>query len=375
MKAFLRKRTRGNPLHPVHPANPAQATSRMRNGKQHGMKSKGVLILVVLLSPCTAQEVRPGPAEHSSGGQVLRLYLPRTAVTEKDRLTLGDVAVIHSGDSALAARAAALALGRAPWPAETLALSRMTILSRLASHGIPSRTIRFSGAAKVSVERKTKVVSAEQIARLAAEFVRQAEAAGDDGTTLELTGTVREMVLAAAAKVELKVRPARAQPAGHVAVEVVARRGKQELASVRVLFKRLYAHKVAVAVKEIKAGDPITPANARIETVNSPRPQTGWQSPYGLVATKRLRPGAQIDLASLSESGRSPAAKAAALTRLKRNDRVIIRVRGPGFVIMALGVVLEDGKVGDTVQVRNVDTQRVITGTIAPDGAVEPTMR
>lgn len=326
------------------------------------MRSKGTLILAALLSPCVAQGSRPELP-------VLRLYLPRTAVTEKDRLTLGDVAVIHSDDAALSAKASAVALGRAPWPAEKLALTRTTILSRLASHRIFRHRVRFSGAAKVTVERKTKVISAEQIARLADEFVKKHPPTADDGSVLERAGAVRELVLPVTAKVELKVRPAPASPPGHVVVEVVAQRGEKALASARVLFQRVYLHKVAVAVKQIEPGEAITPTNARIETVKSARPQRDWQNPYGLVATQRLDPGARIQPTSLQD------AKPRAPTKLKRNTRVIIRLRGPGFVILARGVLLADGKIGDTVQVRNVDTQAELTGKIMPDGSVEIPLR
>ena len=330
---------------------------------------KAMLLLAALLSPCAAQDPQPGAA-------IVRLHLPRSVWTEKVRLTLGDVAVIHSDSASRSAKAAAVLLGRAPWPGEKLAITRTTILSRLASCGVATRGVRFSGAEKVTVERKAKVVSAEQIARLAADCARKARRGADDGATLEPIGTVREMVLPVTAKVELKARPAATSPAGCVAVEVLARRGESTLASARVLFRRMYARKVAVAVMEIKPGETITPANAKIETLRSPRrPRSAWRSPFGLLAAKTLRAGERIAPAALSDRGGAVAAKAGAGTKLKRNDRAIIRLRGPGFVIMAMGVVLEDGKVGDTVQVRNMDTQRVMTGKIAPDGAVEPPMR
>ena len=55
-----------------------------------------------------------------------------------------------------------------------------------------------------------------------------------------------------------------------------------------------------------------------------------------------------------------------------RNEMVRLRIEGPGFRITGMGQAIDEGRPGDTIKVRNVDSKQVITGLIAFDGSVEP---
>ena len=57
---------------------------------------------------------------------------------------------------------------------------------------------------------------------------------------------------------------------------------------------------------------------------------------------------------------------------IKRNQNVVIRVEKPGFIITALGKAMEDGKVGEYIKIRNIDSQRIIVAKISSDMTVEP---
>jgi flagella basal body P-ring formation protein FlgA len=57
---------------------------------------------------------------------------------------------------------------------------------------------------------------------------------------------------------------------------------------------------------------------------------------------------------------------------IQRNQTVRLRVQGAGFLITGVGQALQEGRVGEYIKVRNVDSKRVVTGRVAFDGAVEP---
>ena len=57
---------------------------------------------------------------------------------------------------------------------------------------------------------------------------------------------------------------------------------------------------------------------------------------------------------------------------VQSGQQVRMRIRGRGFEINALGQALQSGRVGEVIRLKNVDTQRTVMGTVAPDGVVEP---
>jgi flagella basal body P-ring formation protein FlgA len=56
----------------------------------------------------------------------------------------------------------------------------------------------------------------------------------------------------------------------------------------------------------------------------------------------------------------------------KRNQKVLIRIDMPGFLITAFGKAMQDGRAGEYIKVRNVDSQRIILARINEDGTVKP---
>jgi flagella basal body P-ring formation protein FlgA len=57
---------------------------------------------------------------------------------------------------------------------------------------------------------------------------------------------------------------------------------------------------------------------------------------------------------------------------LKRNQNVIIKFDKFGLVITATGKAMQDGRTGECIKVKNVDSQRIIMARVLEDGTVEP---
>ena len=70
----------------------------------------------------------------------LQIHLPREVVVQGNLLTLGQISVVR-GEPALVAAAARAGLGQLSVPGQKATLDRLTILSRLASQGIPVQGI------------------------------------------------------------------------------------------------------------------------------------------------------------------------------------------------------------------------------------------
>jgi flagella basal body P-ring formation protein FlgA len=59
-------------------------------------------------------------------------------------------------------------------------------------------------------------------------------------------------------------------------------------------------------------------------------------------------------------------------TIIKRNQKVVIRIDRPGFVITATGKAMQNGKAGEYIKVRNENSQRIILVRINENGTMEP---
>jgi flagella basal body P-ring formation protein FlgA len=60
------------------------------------------------------------------------------------------------------------------------------------------------------------------------------------------------------------------------------------------------------------------------------------------------------------------------LIAVRRKQAVVMKINGPGFSIRGLGEALDDGRCGDVVRVRNLDSKRIVKATVLADGSVCP---
>ena len=60
---------------------------------------------------------------------------------------------------------------------------------------------------------------------------------------------------------------------------------------------------------------------------------------------------------------------------VERNQAVVMKIDGVGFTLRWLGRALEDGRPGEVIKVRNVDSRRVVSARVAYDGTVKPVYR
>ncbi len=320
------------------------------------MKRAAAAIILMLLLPA-------GPAAGADDGK-LHVYLPRDITVDGGTMTLATVAIVRCADKELAEKARAVALGRSPLPKERLVLDRPTILSRLASSGIRGVQVRITGASAVRVSGKAKIISAETLRRCAEELIKRQPPQPAGGVWQFVRGPA-EMVLAVATEPELKAELAGGSPRHHLAVKIVARVGGKEVASATALFRRMYRTRRAVAVRVIRPGQKIMPEDIKIETVMTTTPQQAdWTPPYGMVPRARILPGTVIRQGLIGLVGRAIA--------VRRNQKVIMKIIAPGLAITARGLALEDGRVGESIRVRNTDSQRIVVAKVASDGTVTP---
>jgi flagella basal body P-ring formation protein FlgA len=152
---------------------------------------------------------------------------------------------------------------------------------------------------------------------------------------------------------------------GQTVVEISVMANGQSLGTRQVFLDAKYNTRRVVTLSVIGAGEAITPDNTKIETVVSDKPEpAGWKAPYGLIASRNLSAGAVV--------GQAAAKQAKPQIKVERNQSVVIKIDTPGIVVTAMGMAMQQGASGESIKVKNIDSQRIILARINEDGTVEP---
>jgi len=320
------------------------------------MNRRTVMLIFVML--CAAS---PAFCEDETA---LRLHLPRVVCVADETLTVGRVGVLTSQDIAMLEKASGVELGRAPASGETIVLSRQTILSRLATAGVEAGSLRVTGAEAVSVTREENRIEADKLVASAESFMAEARPV-PLGCTWKPVRRPNDLVVPAGDEPRLVARLAGDAPPGCVSVEVSACMAEQEVGRETVLFRLIYPARKAFARRDIAEGEVLTEKNVEMKVAGlEGRQPEEWVPPYGKITSRRISAGDEIRPSFFE------AEKAEVI--IKRNERVQMKIEGVGFLVTAVGTALQDGRCGDLIKVRNVDTERIVTARVASDGTVRP---
>ncbi len=294
----------------------------------------------------------------------VRIYLPRSLKTESDSLKLGAICVIRCDDEKISQQVSEIEMGRGPWSKEKLVIDRRTILSRLAASGISRDDVTFTGAENVVLTRDEQVAESTDLLESAEIFLKK-HRPGPAGCTYKLVREIDAVALPAGEDVEICCELAKDAPADHVKVNFFSMAGEKKVDAGSALFRLVYAARRAVAAEDIAAGQVLTADNVKVEIITSEvQPDPNWTAPIGHVATREIPAGTVLVPAMTKQP--APAIV------VKQNETVVMRVEGAGFTISALVTAMQDGRPGEIINVRNIDTKRVVNAKVFPDGTVRP---
>ncbi len=312
----------------------------------------------------TTQPAPQAAADKDAPAKPVRIYLPRETQVSGSAMKLCDVALVRCGDQQLRAKVASVELGRAPFAKEKMTLDRRTILSRLAACGVKAEDVEITGAPAATLLQKDQTAACEKLLAAAQNFLNK-DRPGPAGCMWRLVGKPPQIGLPQRADAQLQVKPAPGSNDARVLLVVSAVAGKEELASVTLAYDVVYPAQQAVAARDIPAGTKLASEHFKIETVTVPRkPAEEFTPPLGMVCTQAVAAGAAI------RPGILKAPKAEVVVR--RNQNVVMRINGPGFSLSAVGAALADGRTGEFIKVKNVDTGGIVNCRVAADGSVSP---
>ena len=331
---------------------------------------------VIAFLVCTRAALGDRPASAPSRGPkqgsepVIVALLPAAQVQDRE-VRLADIATVFGGDKRLRERIAQLDVADPPQGAQALRVSKDQVAYRLQLAGIDTGRARVQGADTVSLTRQTYEVPAEVLAAAARECLIERLSWSPQDVSIQFATRAPGPVRIAASREEVELRAELHSPQiapGRVRVGVsVCIRGDKRL-EVPVLLDLLLHQNIAVATRRIERGQLLTSENVRFERrlVNGLNDyRTESDSPIGMHATRTLQPlqviaGSQVQAASEQ-----------AVVLVKQREPVQLLVEKGGLRVVTSGESLQDGRAGQTVRVRNVDSQRIILGRVIDRSVVQ----
>jgi flagella basal body P-ring formation protein FlgA len=166
--------------------------------------------------------------------------------------------------------------------------------------------------------------------------------------------------------IRLSPRLVQSRARNQARVEITIFSGGKKIDVREVIFGLKYNASQAAAKVDIPAGAVISPENVKIEKTisNYPESSNNWRPPYGLIAKRRI-PAKTVLRPNMLGPVKSPII-------VKRNQKVVILIDRPGFLITAFAKAMQDGRAGEYIKVRNVDSQRIILVRVNEDGSAVP---
>lgn len=255
-----------------------------------------------------------------------------------------------------------IALYRAPDLGGTGSVPVAGVLKALRSHGVVG--VAAGGLSEISVTRASRLVGTDEIRALilslVAERLRVADAA-----TIALAFDQPPQTL--------HLYPDNTAPLAPLRTGFEPRSGRFDFtfkgdngASLRVTGVATEVHDTVVATRAIGRGDILHASDVTVEK----RPKAEIQgdairdmaAAVGLSAQAALRPGQVLRSGDLIRP-----------QLVKRNEPVLLFYEVPGITLTARGKAEESGALGDTINIVNVQSKRVVQGVVTGLGQVTVT--
>jgi flagellar basal body P-ring formation protein FlgA len=292
------------------------------------------------------------PASAAFAAAGIQLELLERAFVSGPMIVLHDIVNLPDGtEAALNDRIRNLDLGRAPAPGSSRLINPEYITMKLKQNGIDTAEFMWSGADGVLVSRKTKVVSSEEIVECARKFVLERMPWDKDDVILEIKNKPEPLVVADTdTALEVVTRPqSDFQGWMNLQVKVNFGPGEYAMASVSLSVRRFA--RVLVSKKRIPQGSLLDPDDFTLQreeiTDDTRDTVTDMNSIAGKTA-KTAMPANQIVYASMLDKQKI----------VKKNDTVTVLFDTSLISITMKAVAMEDGREGDIIQVKNIDSRK-----------------
>jgi flagellar basal body P-ring formation protein FlgA len=315
-----------------------------------------------------AQAATPADADSEAGPVVVTLRA--SASVTASPVCIGNVASLSGGSADLRSRIAGLDLADRPVRSKPLALLSELVAYRIQVAGIERSRFRMKGAAIVEVSPGANLTEDDFLQAARDALVdRFPGRAADVIVSLAQVPGVPQVTLAPRDEVRLEAEPREpSNVPGRCRVDVALLVNGERLGVVPVSVDVKVYQMIAVAARRVEDGETLGEENVRferraIEAMGSsltPKDVAGGRKARRTLAAGQVIPQAAVEPLNADNP-----------VLVKQRDLVKLVARVGNLRVTALGESQQDGRDGDRIRVRNVDSKKEIVGRVAGRGLVE----
>lgn len=278
------------------------------------------------------------------------IAIPDSVDVSSEALTLGSIAEIR-GDAALAQ----IPMGFAPYPGHYRWIARSEVENALLRWGHGDVSVRMSD--RVLVTRESQSIRPQQVS----DAIRAHFAESHPDIQVDAVEASRGIVVPKGDLDLVVSSPSLSNlRAASVRVDIIVDGRPAKSVWVRTVLS--LTREVAVAVRPLSPGEAIGSADVSMEVRRMDRAEDtfGEAEPLvGQIVRRPLRAGEMVT----SQDIRQPKA-------VRRGDQVSLLARGAGFQVSATGLAKEDGRIGDMIEVQNLQSKQIVRAVVTGDKRV-----
>ena len=279
------------------------------------------------------------------------------------QVRLGDVATIEGVPPAKAKEMAQLAVASAPKPGRSKEIDRDYMLAKLHQQGYPVRQMLFQGPRSSIATRSSQSIDSDTLEAKFRASIESHMPWKTADTVIDIQPPADVLALPTG---KIDVRFESGGDYRYLGDETFRTTVAVDGNPCKTLYLRASVHPfecVAVAVRDIKRGDPIQDTDFAMVRKDLADLSGGFFTDQaairGLIAARSISAGSAISLRSVDRP-----------VVIKRGKIVTAEVAGRGFRVTAMVKAMDDGRVGDVVRLTNVNSRKTLTGEVADENTV-----
>jgi len=323
--------------------------------------------LVLLLGPVLLSSARLYGAE----AEAVVIALRPSVKAGQRVISMSDIADVYGGDSAVSQRIARLDVldNRGPGTPETI--SKRQIRIRLILAGIPGESFSLLGAEHVEITPQLDTIDDQLVTEsIRAALVHRFQVQESD-LNVRLAQPLPVMPdLTDVAADDIKIEPYLPDtlPRGRTKIRLAIHVGGRLRRNLSVTVDVTEYREIAVATQAVPRGQVLSDSDLKSER----RPIAGTvqyasvPAAVGRKSKRAFRPGEAIRAYDIEE----PRDESPLLVKYGDTVRLVAK-KGRLAVTLAAAQSLQQGRLGDVIRVRNIDSRRVIVGKVVGPGELE----
>lgn len=320
------------------------------------MKNKLYRLTMVIL--CVAGILFNGSNARAAG---LTITVAAESQVTGQFFTLGDIASLSGDDTGRIAGLQQIRLGRTPAPGQSIIFSAELLMIRLHTAGSDLTGLNWQVPPQFKVTARSQLVTGERLAGLATQYLQTHL----DGSDVEFrpVGQLQDLMVPpgdVSFSIDL---PYGLKYNAPTTVHISLGLDGQPYTSVRARFEIKKYEQVAVASRAIAPRELVSDDNIIFERRDIGRMPPGYFTEpnriLGLVVKRQLSPGMVMGESVLEKP-----------LLIERGKTVRIVALTGGIEVSTPGVALQSGSVGQSIRVKNTNSQKVITARILDETTV-----